>query len=201
MSFIQCECGATAWKASAHHVILIDADAVGLASDRAWWLDPKDAPRRVKGTRRKGDPTNVALHRVVMGATEGQLVDHINGNPLDNRRCNLRFASAGQNSMNCKPKRNGLKGVHIHRVGVWRAQISVNGVRHSLGTYPTEAEAHAAYVAAAQKLQGAFFPVRVVSRPRKKECDRTQHRAPAVRLRAARAAVKRRVFSKENKAL
>lgn len=166
MSLSACECGLTAWKATGLNVILVDA--VDARSDdvrcRNWWPDGKPA-KRVKGTRRHGDPSNVLLHRMIMKAATGQIVDHINGNPLDNRRCNLRFATSGQNSMNSRPKRLGLKGVHIHSSGRWRAQIWANGTRHDLGLHNTEDDAHAAYVAAAQKLHGDFFAERVVSSP------------------------------------
>lgn len=176
MGFKQCECGQTAWQSAGQHVMLIDADDAHRTevASRAWWPDAKPRPKRVKGTRHRGDPTNIALHRVLMGALKGQIVDHVNGNPLDNRRCNLRFASPGQNAMNCRSKRNGLKGVHLHRNGQWRAQIWANGSRYSLGLHDTEEEAHAAYVDAARQLHGDFFAAHAVSSPRKLNSDQAQ---------------------------
>ena len=85
-------------------------------------------------------------------------IDHINGDRDDNRIANLREATCVENSRNSKKRRGGrcrLKGVYIqkHRFG---AQIRVQGKNIYLGYYDTEEEAHAAYVAAAEKEFGAF---------------------------------------------
>ncbi len=58
----------------------------------------------------------IQLSRFVMNAKEGQIVDHINRNPLDNRRINLRTVTGRQNSLNKKCKTNtGLVGVCVRR--------------------------------------------------------------------------------------
>jgi hypothetical protein len=58
---------------------------------------------------------HVRLSRFVMNAKDGQIVDHINRKPLDNRRCNLRFATQRQNSLNRKCKNtSGYIGVAIN---------------------------------------------------------------------------------------
>ena len=85
-------------------------------------------------------------------------IDHVNGARNDNRIANLREATRAENVQNAK-KRSGarcrLKGVHMrkHR---FCAQIKVNKKSVFLGIYDTEEEAHAAYVAAAEKEFGAF---------------------------------------------
>jgi hypothetical protein len=71
----------------------------------------------------------VMLHRLIAGAASGELVDHINGNGLDNRRCNLRIVNYQQNAMNRARKQNArsqFKGVKFDR-GHWRAVIKVDG--------------------------------------------------------------------------
>lgn len=68
------------------------------------------------------------------------LVDHINGDSLDNRAVNLRLATASQNQQN----RKNVKG--IQKVGKkWYAKISANNVIHKLGSFKTEEEALQAY--------------------------------------------------------
>jgi HNH endonuclease/AP2 domain len=58
--------------------------------------------------------SNTKLHRLVMGAKPGELVDHINRMRLDNRRSNLRIATPSQNAMNRSP-RGKYKGVSYRK--------------------------------------------------------------------------------------
>jgi hypothetical protein len=120
------------------------------------------AIRRTKS--RGGIPRQLILmHRAVMGAcpTDPQ-VDHKNGNPLDNRKENLRFATSSQNHANRQIGANntsGYKGVsrcHGGRVERFKAQVKVNGVAHFLGRFDTAIEAAKAYNEAAKRLFGEF---------------------------------------------
>jgi hypothetical protein len=102
------------------------------------------------------------VHRLVMMAFLGlqpdELVDHINGDSLDNRLSNLRKCTLAQNGYNSKkPKNNksGYKGVCFQQ-NKWRASIHVNGKQKFLGYYDTPEEAHAAYCAAAREYYGEF---------------------------------------------
>ena len=82
-------------------------------------------------------------------------IDHINGRPGDNRICNLREATQAQNMANRKAVRQGMKGAYFFvRRGKWKASIRKNREQFHLGMFHTEAEAHAAYVAAAVDLHG-----------------------------------------------
>ncbi len=82
-------------------------------------------------------------------------IDHINGIPGDNRLENLREATASENGQNrSKAMRNnksGYLGVAFVK-GKYIAQIRLQGVQHTLGTFSTAEEAHVAYVAAKQQL-------------------------------------------------
>lgn len=88
------------------------------------------------------------------------LVDHINGDTLDDRIENLRLASSAQNNWN-RIQREGSRyklGVAKGIRGRFTAQIQMpNGEKLHLGTWETEAEAHACYMGAAAVLHGEFW--------------------------------------------
>ncbi len=102
--------------------------------------------------------TSITMHRLIMNAGKGVVVDHINGNALDNRRCNLRFATASENSMNRSKtvlNTSGFKGVYKDK-SRWLAKIGIGGKRIYLGTFDTPELAYAAYCAAALKYHKEF---------------------------------------------
>ena len=96
------------------------------------------------------------MHRVITGAPDGKEVDHINGDGLDNRRCNLRICDGAQNRKNKGPAKSKLSrylGVYYyHMPGVWRA--ACNG--RYLGTFTSEVAAALAYNEAALVQHGEF---------------------------------------------
>lgn len=88
------------------------------------------------------------FHRLVMKAKQGEIVDHINENKLDNRKSNLRIATKSLNTLNVKNPRvnnkTGVKGVQ-KQGNKYHAKIQINGKQIYLGTYLTIEEAHQAY--------------------------------------------------------
>lgn len=99
------------------------------------------------------------MHRRILGVGSSWLVDHINNDGLDNRRCNLRVATVSQNARNTAkvpPGSSGFHGVYENQSGTWRARIRVNGVRLDLGTFPTAIDAAIAYDRAAERIGGGF---------------------------------------------
>jgi hypothetical protein len=107
----------------------------------------------------------VSMHRSITDAKAGEMVDHINGNRLDNRRCNLRVCNNSQNQMNSRSSFNGksskYKGVckfqpKGRRKIKWMASIGKDGKKKTLGYYDTEIAAAHAYNQAAKELFGEF---------------------------------------------
>lgn len=89
-----------------------------------------------------------AAHRLAFLFMTGKLprvVDHINGNPSDNRWCNLRSVSQKENLRNRKPRKtkSGVVGV-TREAGRWRARIHTDSGRVNIGVYDTFADAVAA---------------------------------------------------------
>ena len=101
------------------------------------------------------------MHRYLLGLTSTDaIVDHINGNPLDNRRVNLRLCSNAENMRNMKAKKSisGATGVRLTSHGRWNARITINGKGHHIGNYQTKGEAIQARREAEQKYFGEFAP-------------------------------------------
>jgi hypothetical protein len=97
----------------------------------------------------------VSLHREIMNSPAGLLVDHQNGDGLDNRRANLRLATHSQNQCNKgKTRKNSSSryvGVFFEKhSGKWVARIVVNGRRIWLGRFTSELDAAMAYDNAAK---------------------------------------------------
>lgn len=106
-----------------------------------------------------GKIVNRKLHRMVMNAPYGVQVDHINGDTLDNRRCNLRLCSHAENqhNKNSQAGTSKYKGVYLYkRDKKWRAMIAKNKKNIHLGYFNDEIQAAHAYDEAARQLFGEF---------------------------------------------
>lgn len=89
----------------------------------------------------------------------GMVIDHINGNPSDNRIANLRPITQAENCQNrvvaSRTNKTGFLGVHRKR-RKYRAAIGISGQRIYLGLFSTPEEASAAYFEAKRKFHPAF---------------------------------------------
>jgi len=99
------------------------------------------------------------MHRLLVGAWGQEIVDHIDGDGLNNTRANLRIGTQSQNCVN----RRTTPGIHLRgarpKKGKWQAYIKYQGKQVSLGYYGTEQEAHEAYLSAAKSLHGNWMPL------------------------------------------
>ena len=114
-------------------------------------------------SRKDGKRCLIYMHREVMKAPMGALVDHRHHNTLDNRKSQLRLANRSQSQCNRKiPTNNtsGFKGVSWYKAGEkWSAQIQIHGKQKHLGYFLSAEDAHEAYKVAAIELHGNFAKV------------------------------------------
>jgi hypothetical protein len=100
------------------------------------------------------------LHRWILGLTvrDGFIGDHINGNPLDNRRSNLRIVHASGSSQNVSGRgKSPFRGVYPTGTR-WEAKVKFKGVLHYLGTFQTEEQAAAVADAKRRELMPFYVP-------------------------------------------
>jgi hypothetical protein len=102
---------------------------------------------------------SISMHRMIMGEPKGKVVDHIDGNSLNNRRSNLRICTTAQNMRN-RRLTGGVsryKGVYfIKRLNKWKAVITFNSKSIHIGCFSDEISAGKAYDKKAKELFGEF---------------------------------------------
>jgi len=115
-----------------------------------------------------GSHIRVHMHRQIMELTDRLEVDHIDHDGLNNLEVNLRVCSHEENMRNKRIACNntsGYKGVHFRNdCGKWKAQITVNKKRKSLGSFKCKHDAGVAYNEAAIKYYGDFAALNVIVR-------------------------------------
>lgn len=103
-----------------------------------------------------GGSHKVRMHRFIMRAQPGTLVDHEDGNGLNNCRYNIRYATCGQNKMNGRRSSHKLKGVRQRTTGMWEARITCEHKPLYIGQFHEEITAAFAYDRKARELFGEF---------------------------------------------
>ena len=98
------------------------------------------------------------LNRVLMNITDSAIVvDHWDGNPLNNRKYNLRPRSPGENTLNSKPKNKlGINSVKQNKYGRWVSDIHYQGKHIRIGTFDTREEAIEARINKEKELFGEY---------------------------------------------
>lgn len=114
----------------------------------------------VRKTTRNSKPVWLKMHREILGAPREMMVDHIDGDGLNNQRCNLRLCDASENAMNTKSRigsSSKFKGVSWDKsLKVWKAYICADKKTTYLGLFANEVFAARVHDTAARKLHGDF---------------------------------------------
>lgn len=148
---------------------LINTDKVALVDDEDWervrelpWYFQRARTTQYAVTSKMvcGEVLAISLHRFLLQPPNGMMVDHINGDGLDNRRYNLRLATASQNRANSKVRKSnisGFKGVTLrpHR-GSYMVRILVGDKREYVGEFWSPELAAMAYDKRAREVFGEY---------------------------------------------
>jgi len=125
--------------------IKIDAQNKHLLERFSWSVTGKNGRYPKACTSHNGENKHVLLHSLVMWAPGGYMIDHINGNALDNRLENLRIVTPQQNRQNSFSPRD-FKGTSFRpERNNYRATLMLDNRTIFLGHYQSEEEAHTAY--------------------------------------------------------
>lgn len=165
-------------------VAIVDAMDAGLVNRYRWYYSTRAQGHPYANTtiNEGGKTVRLSMHRLIMGAVAGQVVDHINGDTLDNRRSNLRLADTQRNSWN-HGSQNGSKsqyrGVSFYD-NRFVARIFVDGRNQSLGNYTDERLAARVYDYAATMHFGEFARLNLPGEPllSAEEFERLSSRRP-----------------------
>ncbi len=114
------------------------------------------------------NPKMGRMHRFVMNNPIDLEVDHLNGDGLDNRRCNLRACTHSQNMMNQKAKTcqtSKYKGVWWQKDRKkWVSSIRLNQQKIYVGSFLDEGDAGRAYNKKARELYGGFAKLNIIEK-------------------------------------
>ncbi|WP_292223854.1 HNH endonuclease [Brevundimonas sp.] len=152
--------------------VVVDAADYGCLATYRWQAKvvrrtPASKPHicAVRSTGGGGRKRMIYMHREIIGAKAGEIVDHINRNPLDNRRVNLRIATRSGNAVNREyVNPTGFRGVHPVKRR-FRASLSVDGFVHRTAIYDTPEDAAREYDRLAMAHHGAFAVVNFPTQP------------------------------------
>ena len=152
-------------KLTQNKVAIVDDEDFIYLSKHKWCCGDGYAQRR--NTIANSKSTAWKMHWEIMGKPEkGYNIDHINGDKLDNRRCNLRVCSGTENIRNRKTHSNnksGYKGVWWRKDRhIWNAKIKVDDRIIHLGQFKNKEDAAIAYNNAAIKYHKKFAKLNTI---------------------------------------
>ena len=153
-------------KLTKNYITLIDNEDFEKVINLKWYAH-KSTKNKIYAAHKNSKM--IYLHRYIMNITEKKvIIDHINGNTLDNRKQNLRVCSQNQNTKNRvkvlhKNKYKGVFKINKNLKKPYMAQIMVNQKSLYLGYFKTNKEAAAAYNKAAIQYFGEFVNLNNIS--------------------------------------
>lgn len=144
------------------HSIKLDNEDMIFLGPYSWTVNDNGCgqlyAKTYKYDKSKKTQSTIYLHRLIMKAPKGLVVDHINGDTLDNRKCNLRLCTNSKNLLNSKKHKDsssGFKGVRV-KGKKYQATLTFNKKFYHLGYYYTAEEAAQAYDKKAFQLFGKY---------------------------------------------
>lgn len=132
-----------------HGNVLVDTEDYDLVKKLSWYsADPREGLFYAMRNSTIAEKERY-MHRLIMKAQKGQIIDHINGNGLDNRKKNLRFVTNKQNLQNRSKQRNSsrkYKGVaHRPDEQSYVVVITIDDKQQSKGVYKDPVQAAMVY--------------------------------------------------------
>lgn len=161
---------------------LVDDEDFDLISKFKWHITKNKNARTMYAETNKKGVKHTKMHRLIMGCVkgDGKMIDHKDGNGLNNQRSNLRFCTHSENMRNIKSARgssskylgvcffihstihNTSTGPKMYSYPRWKSRIVIDGKAVHVGTFKTENEAAIAYNKAAEKHYGEFARLNVI---------------------------------------
>lgn len=134
---------------------IFDTEFLDIVKKYTWYMDHRKCVKtNIENNK------SLRLHSLILGSTKGLQIDHINHNPSDNRKANLRMVTQQENIFNNpirKDNTSGYKGVSFNKSAKkYQATIVLNGKSYYLGIYKDKLEAAKAYNQKAMELFGEY---------------------------------------------